>query len=71
METKERAIVKVIDLETGRVLMEREASAIAVTAVDAENTENAIFAKCDEKRALNLLVGLLKNFAEAKANLLK
>ena len=71
MEPKERAIVKIIDLETGRVLMEQEASAIAVTAADAEGAENAIFAKCDKKQAARLLIGMLKNFEEAKENLLK
>ena len=71
METKERAIVKIIDLETGRVLMEQEASAIAVTAVDAEGAGNAIFAKCDKKQAVRLLIGMIKNFEEAKESLFK
>ena len=71
MEPKERAIVKIIDLDTGRVLMEREASAIAVTAADAEGTANTIFTKCDKKRVVRLLIGMLENFEEAKETLLK
>ena len=55
---KERAIVKVTEVGTGRLIMEQETEAVAVVAVDEEEIVTAYWIRSDTGGACAVVDGL-------------